>query len=58
MKDNLSKKALNAHFKDIEEKPNRFFNDPEQFNKIFSQDLDLFMSMMVVMASVPNVSRC
>jgi hypothetical protein len=37
MKDNLSKKALRAHFKDTVEKFDQYFNDPEQFNEIFTE---------------------
>ena len=37
MKDNLDKEALKASFRKRVEKFEQYFNDPEQFNKIFTE---------------------
>jgi len=37
MKGTQNKKALRRHFKDRVEKFDKYFNDPEQFNKIFTE---------------------
>lgn len=37
MKSNLYKRKLRAQFKDRVEKFEQYFNDPEQFNKIFTE---------------------
>lgn len=37
MKGNLDKRKLRAQFKDKVEKFEQYFNDPEQFNKIFTE---------------------
>lgn len=37
MKGNLNKEKLQAQFKDRVEKFEQYFNDPEQFHKIFTE---------------------
>ncbi|MEW6417531.1 MAG: hypothetical protein AB1480_05340 [Nitrospirota bacterium] len=37
MKDNNSKEALRAYFNDTVEKIEKYYNDPEQFNKIYTE---------------------
>ncbi len=37
MKDNLDKEKLRAQFRDTVEEFDQYFNDPEQFNKIFTE---------------------
>lgn len=37
MKDDLDKEALKVYFRETVEKFERYFDDPEQFHKIFSE---------------------
>jgi hypothetical protein len=37
MKDNLDEEALRAYFNDTVEKFEKYYNDPEQFHKIFTE---------------------
>ena len=37
LKNNFGKEALKAYFKDTVEKFEQYWNDPEQFNKIFTE---------------------
>lgn len=56
MKDDSDKEKIRDQFRETVEKFEQYFNDPEQFHKIFTE-LALLMLKTDVTASALNVSR-